>query len=158
MLTLKAPIQLHTGQALTTSCEAFGERIMGNYNILNAKITPKELLLLLTAPPEVLEEQGGMTTLVNNDTRVDLSRVTVDVVNNVINRILLDGSNNFTYQDQVYITSVLNKLGVTNVAQFMEQIRQLRSENENTVQLTRVYRAELERVLRQQGRGEEKME
>lgn len=154
MLTLKAPIQLHTGQALTTSCEAFGERIMGNYNILNAKITPKELLLLLTAPPEVLEEQGGMTTLVNNDTRVDLSRVTVDVVNNVINRILLDGSSNFTYQDQVYITSVLNRLGITNVEQFMTQVRQLRIETENTNHMTRLYRSELERILRYQTAGE----
>jgi len=154
MLTLKAPIQLHTGQALTTSCEAFGERIMGNYNILNAKITPKELLLLLTAPPEVLEEQGGMTTLVNNDTRVDLSNVTVDVVNNVVNRILLDGTSNFTYQDQVYITSVLNRLGINNVEQFMTQVRQLRIETENTRHMTRLYRSELERILRHRTEGE----
>ena len=149
MLTLKAPIKLHTAQALTmASAESFGERIIGNYHILNAKIAPKDLLFLLTAPPEVLQEQGGMTTLVNNDTRVDLSNVTVDVVNHVINRILLDGTSQFTYQDQVYITSVLNRLGITNVEQFMAQVRQLRIETENTKHMTKLYRSELERTLR----------
>ena len=154
MLTLKAPIQLHTGQTLTTSCEAFGERIMGNYNILNMRITPKELLLLLTAPPEALEEQQGMTTLVNHDTRVDMSNITVDVVNNVNNRILLDGSTSFTYQDQVYITSVLNRLGINNVEEFMTQVRQLRIETENTNHMTRLYRGELERILRYHSENE----
>ena len=155
MLTLKAPIQLNIGsQTLTTSCEAFGQRIMGNYNILDAKITPRNLLLLLTAPPEVLEEEGGMTTLVSNHTRVDQSHVTVDVVNNVVNRILLDGSTSFTYQDQVYITSILNRLGITDVEQFMTQVRQLRVETENTNYMTRLYRSELERMLRYQSEHE----
>ena len=154
MLTIKAPIQLHIAQGLTGNSDTFGERIRGNYGMLGARYTPKDLLFLLIAPPELPEEMGGMTTLVSQQNSVDVRSVTMDVVNNVVNRIMLDGTQQFTYQDQVYITSVLNKLGVTNVEQFMEQIRQLRTENERTVQLTKLYRSELERVIQRQTAGE----
>lgn len=154
MLTLKAPIQLHIAQGLTGNMDTFGERIRGNYNILGARYAPKDLLFLLTAPPELPEELGGMTTLVTQQNQVDVRSVTMDVVNNVVNRILLDGTEQFTYQDQVYITSVLNRLGITNVQQFMQQVRQLRSENESTLQLTKLYRSEVEKVLQRQTEGD----
>ena len=154
MLTLKAPIQLHIAQNLTGNAEAFGERIRGNYGLLGAHFAAKDLLFLMTAPPELPEDLGGMTTLVNQQSTVDVRSVTMEVVNNVVNRILLDGTEQFTYQDQVYITTVLNRLGITNVAQFMEQVRQLRVENESTVHMTRLYREELERILQRQMAGE----
>ena len=154
MLTLKAPIQLHIVQNLTGNAEAFGERIRGNYGLLGAHFAAKDLLFLMTAPPELPEDLGGMTTLVNQQNTVDVRSVTMEVVNNVVNRILLDGTEQFTYQDQVYITTVLNRLGITNVAQFMEQVRQLRVENESTVHMTKLYREELERILQRQAAGE----
>ena len=150
MLTLKTPIQLHIAQGLTGNMDTFGERIRGNYSLLGAHYTPKDLLFFLSAPPELPEELGGMTTLVSQQSHVDIRTVTMDVVNHVVNRILLDGTEQFTYQDQVYLTMVLNQLGITNVAQFMEQVRQLRAETENTVQLTRLYRSELEKILQRQ--------
>lgn len=155
MLTLKAPIQLHIAQNLTGNAEAFGERIRGNYGLLGAHFAAKDLLFLMTAPPELPEDLGGMTTLVNQQNTVDVRSVTMEVVNNVVNRILLDGTEQFTYQDQVYITTVLNRLGITNVAQFMEQVRQLRVENESTVHMTKLYREELERILQRQAAGED---
>ena len=154
MLTLKAPIQLHIAQNLTGNAEAFGERIRGNYDLLGAHFAAKDLLFLMTAPPELPEDLGGMTTLVNQQNTVDVRSVTMEVVNNVVNRILLDGTEQFTYQDQVYITTVLNRLGITNVAQFMEEVRQLRLENESTVHMTKLYREELERILQRQAAGE----
>ena len=154
MLTLKVPIQLHIAQNLTGNAEAFGERIRGNYGLLGAHFAAKDLLFLMTAPPELPEDLGGMTTLVNQQNTVDVRSVTMEVVNNVVNRILLDGTEQFTYQDQVYITTVLNRLGITNVAQFMEQVRQLRVENESTVHMTKLYREELERILQRQAAGE----
>ena len=44
MLTLKAPIQLNIAQGLIKSGDAFGERIRGNYGMLGARYTPKDLL------------------------------------------------------------------------------------------------------------------
>lgn len=154
MLTLKDPIQLHIAQNLTGNAEAFGARIMGNYSLLGARYTPKDLLFLLAAPPEPMESLGGMTTLVDQHTSVDVRSVSMDVINHVVNRILLDGSSQFTYQDQVYITSVLNRLGVTDVEQFMQQVRQLRIENESTVHLKQLYQQELHHLLEEQRAGE----
>lgn len=151
MLTLKGPIELHSvRQGLTGNVDSFCQKIQGNYGLIGRNYTARDLLFLLTAPPELPEDMGGMTTLVSNQTTVDARSITLDVVNNVINRIMLDGSSQFTYQDQVYITNVLNRLGVNNIEQFMTQVRQLRAENESTVHLTRLYRAELERILEKQ--------
>ncbi len=154
MLKLKAPIQLHTVKSLCNSADAFAERIKGNYSLLGAHFTPKDLLFLLTAPPELPENLGGMTTLVSQQSNVDMSSISVDVISNVVNRIMLDGTSSFTYQDQVYITSVLNRLGIVNAEQFMTQIRRLKVENENTVHMTRLYRTELKRILQRIERGE----
>ena len=154
MLTLKDPIQLHITQGLTGNAEAFGARIMGNYSILGARYTPKDLLFLLAAPPELPESQPGMTTLVEQSTSIDARKISLDVVNHVVNRILLDGTSQFTYQDQVYITTVLNRLGITDVEQFMQQVRQLRIENESTIHMTRLYRQELRRLLEMRRAGE----
>lgn len=154
MLTLKGPIQLHIALGLTGNAESFGERIRGNYGLLGARFSAKDLLFLMTAPPELPEDLGGMTTLVNQQSRVDVQSVTMEVINNVVNRILLDGTEQFTYQDQVYITTVLNRLGITNAAQFMEQVRQLRIENESTVHMTKLYREEMARILQRRAAGE----
>ena len=155
MLTLKGPIQLHIGQGLTCGAESFGNRILGNYELLRSQYTAEDLLHLLSVPNELPEDLGGMTTLVNQQSLVSQQSVTMDVVNNVVNRILLDGTTQFTYQDQVYITSVLNRLGITNVEQFMEQVRRLRTENETTLHLTQAYQTELKTLLLKEAQGEE---
>lgn len=147
MLKLKSPIKLHTTQSLRTSTDSFGERIRGNYSLLGAHFAPKDLLFLLTAPVEIPEDLGGMTTLVTQQNNVDVTSVTLDVVNNVVNRILLDGTETFTYQDRVYITSVLKRLGITNTEQFMSQVRRLKVENENAVHMTNLYREEIKNIL-----------
>lgn len=154
MLTIKAPIQLHITQSLTGNADAFGQRIRGNYSLMGANFGAKDLLFLLSAPPELPDDLGGMTTLVNQQSNVNVRSVTMDVVNNVVNRILLDGTEQFTYQDQVYLTTVLNRLGITNAQTFLDQVRQLRLENESTVHLTRLYRAELAHILQRQAAGE----
>ena len=128
MLTLKGPIPTHISQPLTCGAEAFSEKIQGNYGLFGARIAPEELLFLLAAPPELPAEGGSMTTLVDQQTKIDVQSLNLDVVNHVINRILLDGSESFTYQDQVYVTTVLNRLGISDAAQFMAQVRQLRTE------------------------------
>ena len=96
MLTLKEPIQLHIASGLTGNAEAFGARILGNYRLLGAHYTPKDLLFLLAAPPEPGEDQGGMTTLVNQQPNLEVRTVTMDVVNHLINRIKQDGTKQFT--------------------------------------------------------------
>lgn len=145
------PVKLHIGVGLSCGAEGFSERIQGNYGLLGARFTPNELLFLMTEPPEAAEAQTGMTVLVDQSGRQDTWNVAMDVVNNVVNRILLDGSERFTYQDQVYITTVLNRLGVADTERFMDQVRQLRTESESTARLLALYQKELVRFQERQG-------
>ena len=126
MLTLREPIQLNSQREFLTASEDFGARIAGNYALLAAHFTPKDLLFLLTAPPELPEDLGGMTTIAVQNSAVDVRTVTMDVVNHVVNRILLEHSDHFTYQDQVYITSVLNKQRILEVLQTAVRVFQSR--------------------------------
>ena len=154
MLTLSQPIQLNSSRPFLSLSDGFQERITGNYELLRAHFTPKDLLFLLTAPPELPEDLGGMTTIAVDNTAVDARRITLEVVNHVLNRILISDQPSFTYQDQVYITSVLNKLGITDVQQFMEQVRQVRQENHSVLSLLRLYRQEGARLRQVQAAGE----
>ena len=144
MLTLKEPIKLNIADGLGSAAdESFFERITGNYDIMSAQITPKDLLFFLSAPPELPEDLGGMTTFAVQNNISSSRAVTMDVVNNVINRILLSDTSSFTYQDQVYIDTVLNKLGITDVSLFMKQVQKLSSQHSDLHQLLRLYRQEL---------------
>ena len=154
MLTLSQPIQLNSSRPFLSLSDGFQERITGNYELLRAHFTPKDLLFLLTAPPELPEDLGGMTTIAVDNTAVDARRITLEVVNHVLNRILISDQPSFTYQDQVYITSVLNKLGITDVQQFMEQVRQVRQENHSVRSLLQLYQQEEARLRQVQAAGE----
>lgn len=146
MLIRTKPIQLHTGMGLSCGAESFSERIRGNYDLCASALAPKDLLFLMSEPPEEASSPAGMTVLVDQSGQQDHWNVTMDVVNHVVNRILLDGSARFTYQDQVYITTVLSRLGIVDTERFMDQVRQLRAESESTAHLLALYERELSRI------------
>lgn len=145
MLTLKEPLSLRCCRPPSNRAEAFGEKILGNYALLASSFGPRELLFLLTAPPELPENLGGMTTLVAENHLSEQHTVLLNVVNQVVNRILLSHQSDFTYQDQVYLTTALHKLGVTDVAQFMGEVRDLREEERTVSTLLALYREEVSR-------------
>ncbi len=143
MLTIREPIKLNITDALTTVTDAFYERVVGNYNMMSASITPKDLLFYLSTPPEIPDDLGGMTTVAVQNSLTDKRSVSMDIINNVVNRILLSTSSDFTYQDQVYIDNILNKLGVTNVSVFMKQVQNLSEEHTAIRELISLYSQEL---------------
>lgn len=147
-LTIKAPIELTCSKGIVPSQEAFYHRITGNYELMTARIEAGDLLLAVTTPPEIYLGESGLTTIVNN-TRVQNRRETsLEVINNLINRIALTPQVQMTYQDRVYITDVLNRLGIQNVTQFMNQVFRLKQETETTEQLISLYWNHLEDLTR----------
>lgn len=139
MLTLKEPIPLQTAAGRITVQDDFSDRIRENYSLLSVQFTPKDLLLLMSAPPEETEEPPGMTTLVTQNNVSMYQGVSLEVVNNIVNRILLTQNTPFTYQDTVYISSMLRKAGVTDVSLFMRQVQQLFAQGESVNRLTALY-------------------
>lgn len=144
MITLKAPIELICNTSMSPSPEAFYHRITGNYQVMASGITGEDLLHVVTAPPEVYLAEGGMTNLVNNTQINSRQETKLEIINNLLNRVVLNEDVNLTYQDRVYITEVLNKLGIRNVNQFMRQVNRLKQETNDTQQLISVYWNHLE--------------
>ncbi len=139
MLTIKAPIELKCGRITVSSQETFGQRILGNYQMMAANIAREDLLHVVMAPPEVYLGSGELTSIVE-DTRIQNVRETkLTVINNLLNRIAVTEDVKLSYQDRVYITDVLQRLGVTDVSQFMQQVFELKQENRNTEELTELY-------------------
>ena len=147
MLTLKKPIQLKAGLKPSIAADSFYRRLSGNYEIIASRIAPKDLLFLLTQPPQFPEDLFGASQFNITNSYTDARRVTIEAVNNLVNRILLSTEPDFTYQDNVYITTMLNKLGITDVKQFMREIRRVKAEQADQLELTKLYKNEINRTI-----------
>jgi len=145
MLILQ-PLQLHSTQFTPALEDAFPRKLMANYQLLGAQFQPQDLLFLVTAPPELPEDLGGVTNLTIGSSFQNTQQVLLEVVNNVVNRILLSERAELTYQDSVYISTVLQKLGITDVREFMQQVKNLREETVNVRQLLQMYENHMEQL------------
>ena len=139
MLTLKAPLELRCNPAMISSQEAFYHRITGNYGLLSAGIDKEDLLHVVTAPLELYLEEGGGVWIAENTHIENHQETKLAVINNVLNRIAVMEEANLTYQDRVFITDVLKKLGVREVNQFMKQVFRLKQETRTTERLISLY-------------------
>ncbi len=149
MLTLKAPLELKCNPAMISSQEAFYHRITGNYQLLSAGIDREDLLHAVTAPPEFYIEEGGMTSIVQNTGIRNRQETRLEIINNLLNRIAVTEEVHLTYQDRVYITDVLQKLGVREVGRFMEQVFRLKQETRSTEELISLYWNHLEELTKE---------
>lgn len=139
MLTVKSPISLVINRQLGQGYDSFGQRILGNYQLLQTKLEAEDFLHLVTAPPEIYFGEGGMTQLVENVNIRQNQDVKLSLINNMMNRIVLAQSDTITYQDQVFISAVMRKLGIHQVQEFMQEIKSLREETNNTRELVHIY-------------------
>ena len=146
MIMVKAPIELKCQTSMVSSWEGFYHRICGNYEMIFAGIDREDLLHLVAAPPEVYIGEGGMTSLVNHTSIQNNLETKLVVINNLLNRVALTEHIDLTYQDRVYITDVLRKLGIENVNQFMSQVARLKQETQTTEQLLSLYWNHLEEL------------
>ena len=132
MLILKAPIELKIKRDYISSNESFYNRISGNYSLMGSGIEEADLLHVVTSPPEIFIGEGDITTVAGNTVIHNKNEEKLTILNNLLNRIVVNANLPLTYQDRVYISDVLYKLGIRNDAFFMKEVRRLREENENT--------------------------
>lgn len=139
MLTVKPPIALVSTRPLTQGYESFEQRILGNYQLLQTSLEPEDFLHLVTAPPEIYFGEGGMTQLVENMNVQQNQNMKLSMINNMINRIVLAQSDTITYQDKVFISGMMRKLGIHRIQEFMQEIHRLKEETNNTRELLHIY-------------------
>jgi hypothetical protein len=119
--------------------QAFGEKIKANYLLTAATFAPGELLFLLVNPPETPAAAGDIFNLAVQRSSSNTHNLTIDIANNIVNRVLLEDKSAPSYQDSVYIDIALRKLGIENTALFMARTRALRAETLQTRELVRLY-------------------
>ncbi len=142
MLTMGEPIQLKTVKPMGTLGDDFSERIYGNYGMLGtANTSPSEMLHFLSAPPEMYVEEGGMAPLVNHISATNNQNITMELINNVLNRILVSDTYDMTYQDRVFVENILKKIGITDVKEFMRQVQLVQQDTKNTKELITLYQS-----------------
>ena len=144
MLTIHTPIELTVNPSILQLNDNFTERLTGNYKMIGSGLEPEDMLHFMSEPPEIYLEEGGMTALIDNKTVFENRTLKMDVINNVLNRILVSDTYRMTYQDKVFIESVLQKIGVTDVNEFIRQVQNVRQEMKNVNRLTDLYWSESE--------------
>ncbi len=139
MLTITAPIELKCKAPDHSMHEGFYHRIADQYSMMSINLTPEDLLHVMTTPPQYYFG-GGDEMNIFQQTNVNAREENkLEVINNLVNRIMVSESAQLTYQDRVYITDVIQKLGIRNVSEFMHQVNQLKQEQNNTNQLIDLY-------------------
>lgn len=139
MLTITAPIELKCKTSDNSMHEGFYHRITDPYAMMTSKLTPEDLLHVVTTPPEYYfggEEEFHIFQQTNVNTHQENK---LEVINNLINRIAVSESAQLTYQDRVYITDILQKIGIHNVSEFMKQVRLIKEEQNQTNRLINLY-------------------
>lgn len=139
MLTIRTPIELKNDPSILTMTDAFAARIGANYEQMTARLSPEELLHLISAPPEIYLAEGGAHSFVDLTNNVQSQELKLSMINNVLNRVLVMDGRRTTYQDEVFIYNTLRKLGVTDVSQFVHQVELLFEETNSRNELIELY-------------------
>ncbi len=139
MLKLRSPIKTSLKPDLLSSQEAFCERIKGNYMQLGGFVDETDLLHLVTSPPEVFIAEGGMTSIITNANTENNQIRKVNIINNLLNRITVSADSELSYQDKVYITNILHRLGVKDERKFMKQVYRITNEYKEQNETLKLY-------------------
>ncbi len=139
MLTIRKPIELKIQQPIQTIHEDMAERLTANYELMRMPIRKEELLHITSQPPEIYFAEGDQIQMFSNFKQENQQNLRLDVINNLVNRIMVAQTDNFSYQDTVYISSVLRRLGIRDEKTFMKQVFALQNEHKETKQLLQKY-------------------
>ncbi len=146
MLTIKAPIETTLRNDLTASGDAFCEKIRGNYMQMGSYVDEADLMHLVTQPPEIFLMNGGMTSVTENASVENTQIKKVEIINNLVNRILVSADAELSYQDKVYITNILHQLGIRDERKFMQQVYHLTRQTKEQEETINLYWNNLEEI------------
>lgn len=122
MLEIREPLCLSCIRPMAVLPHYLEEKIRFNYQLLSARIDAKQLLYWMTAEPEETEtERGTMCILVETAGETG-AKIKLELINQLINRLLFCETGDCTYQDRIFISSILNQLGISQAEQFVEQL------------------------------------
>ena len=146
MLSIKAPLETVLKPDFLHTNESFYERISGNYRQMGQTVNREDLIHVVTQPPEVFLMGNDMPQTIGQTDIRNTQIQKVEVLNQLINRIMIAADGHLTYQDEVYITNALHKFGVQNHQAFMQQVYKLTQDTKNTNRLLASYQTNINRL------------
>ena len=146
MLSIKAPLETVLKPDFLHTNESFYERISGNYRQMGQTVNREDLIHVVTQPPEVFLMGNDMPQTIGQTDIRNTQIQKVEVLNQLINRIMIAADGHLTYQDEVYITNALHKFGVQNHQAFMRQVYRLTQDTKNTNRLLASYQTNINRL------------
>ncbi|MCR4591192.1 MAG: hypothetical protein K5668_10280 [Lachnospiraceae bacterium] len=139
MLKLRAPIEIKSRRDFVHDHEGFYDRISGNYSFIGRDIGSEELLHMANTPTEVYLAEGDLTTVSGNTVINSHNEEKLEIINNVLNRIVVSADAHLTYQDRAYITDVLHKIGIKDDRTFMNEVRRIVNESREEDRLINMF-------------------
>ena len=140
MLTIKAPLEITAKTSYIRDPESFYHRIIGNYSLMETHVNEEDLLHITNTPPEIYVTEGeGISSVLNQSVRNENNYNKVEILNNVLNRIVASADVKLTFQDRVFITDSLYRLGIRDDRRFMNAFYRMAQETRNVNALVNLY-------------------
>ena len=139
MLTLKEPLQLNTVKPINVHSDILGEKIAANYQLMTVSVSAQDLLHMTTLQPEVFVGLQNENQFITQNQSTQKNEIKIEVINQLLNRLMLYQTPMFTYQDEVYVSAVLQKMGIVNVKEFMQQVSRNNYESNEAIRLLKKY-------------------
>ena len=139
MLTIKQPIRLSARPSMIKLDDSLGRRVEANYQVMASTLSPESMLHFVSGQSDVYMEGDSMTSLVSMNSRINTQQINVELINNVLNRILVSDNSTLSYQDRTFVDMVLSRMGITDVKQFMHQVSILKQNTQNVNKLIELY-------------------
>lgn len=128
MLTIRAHFTLNGLAHIILVKNNLSERLRINYDIMTAQVKPEKLLHIAMNPPWDFPAADTGKRPANYTIMLNRQEMKLDVINNLLNRILLDRNNYFIYRDTAHVKTMQSKFGITGISQFMQEIEAGREE------------------------------
>lgn len=145
MLTLRPPVRIRCGRDIRTLPDTLGERIQANYQMMQMQMTPEDFLHLVTVPPELYGEEKSRTQI-NIRHLTENNQMHFTMLTQLLNRIMLYETSQFTYADRVYVDNVLRKIGVKCPGEFLQKLREVRVLDHSRQQVLTLYHENHEKL------------
>lgn len=146
VLILKKPMQLQSISGIQMYSDKLGEKIIANYQLIGMEITSADLLHMMVQEPELFlnSESFGIMTIENPVHATN--QIKLEMINQLVNRLILYFSPDFTYQDEVFVVSILQKIGIFDVNEFMQQIHRHMDHNLLLAKLFHLYGSQNKKI------------
>ncbi len=137
------PVAIQSAFPILTFKDILGEKIRGNYLSFGLSIQAEDLIFMTMQPLQIYIEKGQYDGIVAEHKTINNNSLKVEMMNQLINRIMFFGSTGFTYQDEVFVSLILHKLGIKDTAGFMAWVKNYREKSKSVISLLKVYREAL---------------